>query len=330
MATSYRVTVAPTGEVFHVAEGERVLAAARRSGVWLPFECGWGSCGTCKVTLLEGSAELLFADSPCVTPRDGRRNRTVICQSTAASDMVIRANWVEGSPRPERPTADLEARLVDREVLGPELGRFTFETESRTNYREGQYAILDLGDGVRRCYSMSGPSGSTRLQFIARRSPGGPGSERLFALPMGAGVSLELPYGDMWLRETERPVFLVAGGTGISAILGLARRLAEQNDARPVRAFYGARSVAELVCWQELSALVTGLPDGHLHGAVMTPEPAWDGSVSLVTDLIVTSADGLADAEIYLAGPPPMVDAVLALLRNHSVRVDRIHYDRFG
>ncbi|WP_372481652.1 2Fe-2S iron-sulfur cluster-binding protein, partial [Rhodococcus zopfii] len=46
----YRVTVEPSGDSFVVRPGENILAAGRRAGVWLPFECGWGSCGTCKAT----------------------------------------------------------------------------------------------------------------------------------------------------------------------------------------------------------------------------------------------------------------------------------------
>ena len=132
------------------------------------------------------------------------------------------------------------------------------------------------------------------------------------------------------IRDGDRPVFLIAGGTGISAILALARKLAGRGDHRPVRAFYGAASVSELVCWEDLLSLIQSLPDGYAHGAVMNSAAGWAGAVGPVTDLLKANQQALSDADLYLAGPPAMVDAVLALVRSLAVRVHRIHYDRFG
>jgi len=171
-----------------------------------------------------GSADLLF-EAPAVDARDARRRRMVTCQTTPTSDLVIKPIWSSDQPRPELPTADHRAQLVDVQGLGPDIRRFRFHLEAAAVYREGQYAILELAPGLRRCYSMSHLAGSRVVEFIAKRYAGGPGSERLFALPIGSQIPVELPYGDMWLREGVRPVVLIAGGTGISPILALLRQL---------------------------------------------------------------------------------------------------------
>jgi toluene monooxygenase electron transfer component len=326
----YRVTIATTGEAFEVAHGERVLGAARRAGIWLPFECGWGSCGTCKATLVEGQLDLLFAGCPALTPSDARRHRVLTCQSTPISDVIIKPSSVGRSPHPARPTADHTARLVDIERLGPEIARFSFDLSREANYLEGQHAVLELGDGLRRCYSMAGVAGTTAIQFIAKRYAGRAGSERLFGVARDSCLPVELPYGDMWLRDGDRAAVLIAGGTGISAILPMVRKLATAGDRRPVRVFYGAGSLPELVCWDELLGLTEVLPDGEAQAAVISTESGWTGSVGVVTDLLQAQPEVLDDADIYLAGPPPMVDATLVLLRSLDIQLDRIHYDRFG
>jgi len=94
------------------------------------------------------------------------------------------------------------------------------------------------------------------------------GSEAVSALTPGANVFLEMPYGDMWIRDSEAPVCLVAGGTGIAPILGMLRRLAADRDSRTGRVVYGANIADELVCWQDLADLVTELPDAELIGAL--------------------------------------------------------------
>jgi NAD(P)H-flavin reductase/ferredoxin len=328
--TRHRVTVVPAGTSFEVRDGERVLAAARRHGVWLPFECGWGSCGTCKVALLEGEVTLLFADAPAVGPRDAARRRVLTCQTTPRTDLVIKPAWAQAGPRPELGTEDHLGRLVGVERLGGEIRRFAFDLGRPAVFRPGQHAVLELGPGLRRCYSMSGLPGGSGVEFVAKRYAGGPGSGRLAGLAPGDEVPMELPYGDMWLRAADRPVFLVAGGTGISAVLALLRQLAAAADPRPVRVFYGAGTTEELVCWAEVQSLVAGLPHGRLYGTVLRGDPDWPGGVGLVTAPLAAQGTQLCAAEIYLAGPPPMVDAVLALLRGAGVRLDRLHYDRFG
>jgi toluene monooxygenase electron transfer component len=329
----HRVTLAGTATTFDAAAGERILTAARRAGVWLPFECGWGSCATCKVTLLEGEVRLLFDGAPAVDARDARRRRTLICQTTPCSDIVIKPVWAASKPCAERPTRDYTSRLVRAEQLGPQIRRFRFRLDTPASYRAGQYAIIDLGSGLRRCYSMCALPGSRVIEFVAKRQPDGPGSARLFALAPGDQVPVELPYGDMWLRPGSRPVVLIAGGTGISPVLALVLSMTAARDPRPIWVFYGAASRAELVCWDQLSALVASLPGGRLHGAVEAPsgfrgrEPVATG---YVTDSLAPYLDELGEGEFYLAGPPSMVTAVLARLHEAGIQLDRIHYDRFG
>lgn len=337
----HQVTVAPTGETFQVAPGERIHSAARRAGIWLPFECGWGSCGTCKATLVEGEVELLFPQAPAIDARDERRRRVLLCQTTASSDLVIKPPRAEPVPPPERPVNDLLGRLVDVELLGPAISRFTVavsDLEGRpttADYRPGQYAVLELAPGLRRCLSMAGLPGDDRVEFIAKHYPGGAGSDRLFALRPGDPLPLELPYGDMWLRDTPRPILLVAGGTGISAVLALMRQLRSDHAGRPVAVVYGAATEPELVCWDELTDTVASIPGARLHGVLLRPEPGWTGDTGLVTDPLPSLLDNLggdpaAGVEVYLAGPPPMVRAVQDVLSAHQLQRDRIHVDSFG
>lgn len=327
---TYAVTVSQTGESFPAEAGERLLGAARRAGIWPPFECGWGSCGTCKVTLVEGTAELVFPDAPSYGARDVRRNRILLCQSVATSDLTIKPYRVSTEPQPELATRDDVAELAKVEELGPDISRFTFRLPSPVTYLEGQYAALRVAPEVWRCYSMADLAGSDVISFIAKRYDGGVGSNALFALEPGSSIDIELPYGGMWLKPPPAPIVLVAGGTGISPILAMVRRLVADHDTRPVRVYYGAGSPAELVAWDELHELVGELSDAVLTGAVVEADEDWDGTRGVVTEALVHCVELATDADVYLAGPPAMVDAVLAVLKEHNVGMDRISFDRFG
>lgn len=324
------VRIDGTDDVFEVHVGEPLLGAARRAGVWLPFECGWGGCGTCKATVVSGETELLYA-APSVHERDARRRRVPLCQTTAVTDLVIKPVRCSHDPDPDRPVRDHEAVLVAHEELGPELCRFRFELDAPASYRPGQHAILHLGEGLHRCYSMAGLPGTRQVSFIAKRYAGHPGSERLFALPVGTTIECELPYGDTYLRDVERPSVLIAGGTGISAILALTLQLAGDAWAeRGVHVFYGAGRRDELVCIEELSDAVSSIPGGRLHPVLLDPPAGWQGGVGFVTQTLAAELPSIGDAEFYLTGPPPMTNATLAVLREAGVGLDRVHYDSFG
>jgi NAD(P)H-flavin reductase/ferredoxin len=340
---AHQVRIDGSSTVFEVPAGERILAAARRAGVWLPYECGWGSCSSCKATLVEGSVSLLFEGAPAVDARDERRRRIILCQTTPESDLVVKPQRVEEGPTRERPTRDAVGRLVDAEALGPSIARFTFELSDSgghavvAQFRPGQFAILEPAPGVRRCYSLAGLPGGRQVQFIAKRYDG-PGSTSLFDLGVGSTIPIELPYGDMWLRGGDRPVLLAAGGTGISAILSLLRQLAEphvRGGGRRIRVVYGAATPSELVCWDELVELVERIPTATLHGALVAPEAEWAGATGFVTHALEDLAgsgehEDLSTSEAYLAGPPAMVDAVKRSFADLGITLDRTYVDAFG
>ena len=332
---AHRVAIADTDISFEVPPGERILTAALRAGAWVPFECGWGSCGTCKVTLVEGEVDTLFPSAPAISPRDARRNKILACQSTPVSDLVVKPTWVEDAPREGLATQRCAAVLTTKDEIGPAIFQLGFTCERPVAFHEGQHAVIEVGGdrdggGLRRCYSMSNRPGSTTAEFIMKRYDGKVGSEAVSALSCGDEVGIEMPYGEMWIRDSQTPVCLVAGGTGIAPILSMLRRLASDADPRPVRVVYGANMLDELVCWNDLAALGGELPNAVLVGALAKPHPGWEGVEGLVTHALEPMLDDLSTADFYIAGPPVMTNAVRAQLGHKGIQLDRIRYDSFG
>lgn len=341
----FRVTLDGTGESFLMRSGEPILAAARRAGYWLPFECGWGSCSRCKATLVEGEVRSLFPQAPAIDARDERRKRHLLCQSTPVSDIVIKPLSVSVTAPAERPVVDALGTLESVRELGPSIAEFRFAlshpdgTPLIADFRPGQYATLHLDDDLARCYSMANLPGTNVVEFVIKRYEGHVGSTRMFALQPGAMLPIELPFGDMWLRDVDRPVVMIAGGTGISAILSLARSIVDDPSwaMRNVHVIYGAATREELVCWEELEALTEGEHQVHLHGSLVHITDDWTGGQGLVTASLAALLGAelaveheLEGAEFYLAGPPVMAKAVQEVLNEHGIQLDRVHVDSFG
>ncbi len=326
--TGHTVTLEPSGETFPVAVGQRLLEAARNAGFWLPFECGWGSCGTCKATLVDGDIERLFPAAPAISERDVRRSRVLLCQSSANSDLTIRPLRIESGPESGRATRSMTGTVVSSVEVGPSLFDLHVYVGEDVDFRPGQFAILQRDDGLRRCYSLAGQPGNASLRFVFKRYEGRPFSTWLSERRAGEPLALEAPYGDVWIRPAARPLVLVAGGTGISAILGLAQEAAASLRHRHLTVVYGARTMHDLVLRGELHQAVRAHQNGRLVVAVAAGPPGEGVSVGQVTDAL-WEVD-LSEADVYLAGPPGMVDAVESMLTASNIERDRLFVDRYG
>jgi toluene monooxygenase electron transfer component len=225
--------------------------------------------------------------------------------------------------------------LVGIEDLTRDMREFRFLTRAAAQFLPGQYALLSLGEGAPRAYSMSNIANDMgEWHFIVRRVPGGAVSSLLFGLAVGAQVALDGPYGKAFLRpEIERSVVCIAGGSGLSPMIGIARGLDQISlpPERTVDFFYGGRSAEDIFG----EALLRDLPRlGHqvrFHPIVANDSGSWLGRVGMVHELVADlPAEAFTQTEFYLAGPPPMAEAVVFLLtRERAVPADRVHYDRF-
>jgi phenol hydroxylase P5 protein len=89
---SYQVTIEPTGDIVEVEEGQTILNAALRQGVWLPFACNHGTCATCKCQLIEGDVDQGAASSFALMDMERDDGKILVCCAMPESDLVIEAD----------------------------------------------------------------------------------------------------------------------------------------------------------------------------------------------------------------------------------------------
>jgi propane monooxygenase reductase subunit len=107
--------------------------------------------------------------------------------------------------------------------------------------------------------------------------------------------------------------------------------MAKDGSTRPAAFYYGARTEADLFHREELQALTETLPDFRFVPALSESDPAtaWLGETGFVTDVCDRLEADLTEVDAYVCGPPPMVDAAIALLERRGVPEERIHFDKF-
>jgi propane monooxygenase reductase subunit len=208
-----------------------------------------------------------------------------------------------------------------------------FDLDEPLSYLAGQYVEIDLPGrpGVTRAYSIATPpSSQRRLEIAVKRIEGGAFSGQLGSLPPGARTTIRGPFGQMYLRPSDRPVVLVGAGSGIGPLVGILRALAESDPGRAARIFYGARTVADLPYLSELESLGEAIKlEVHLTLSRPEADDAWEGAIGRVTTLLGHRFGDDIDVDVYACGQPEMCDDVTLLLEARGVPSGRIHVDGF-
>jgi toluene monooxygenase electron transfer component len=336
--------------MFDAEAGEKILDAGLRSGLTLPYECGSGTCGTCRARLVSGELTDAWPEAPGRRLLKAERTELLMCQNVARTDCVVEVPF--GKVEPMADGACVPGRLagVVRGVtpLTHDVVRFDLELDRPLRFEAGQFVLMGVeGLAGRRAYSMVNyDRPSPRLRLVVKKKPGGGVSEWLFGGSVeGARVSLFGPMGAaIFTPEVDQPLLCMAGGSGIAGLMSiLARASAEGHFARhPGHVFFGVRTAADLFFADELAAfkaraperleIVVALSEGEVDDGLRARHPAFTFDTGFVHEVTLRRmADKFAGVRAYLAGPPPMVDAsIRMLLKEARLGASDIRYDKFS
>jgi len=326
---THRVRFEPIGEQIDCASGETVLDAAFRHGYNLGHGCREGQCSACKCFLTEGDAALKPYSSFALSDTERANGYALMCRAVPESDLVVELlHYDPEGYRLEFPIREGTATVQAVEALTHDIARLVLRVEAPSDFSfvPGQYVDLGLGEAWR-SYSMANGPGDGFLELMVKRYPGGQFSGKLGdEIAPGAQLAFTGPYGALHLRSGERPILMLAAGSGMAPILSVLRQLAAEGCPRPVRFFFGARGEEDLFCLEEIEELGSRLADFRFR----TVLSGHDGRH--VQDAVdeYLSAGEIAAPDTYMCGPPAMVEAAEAILTGkHGVDAQRIFADRF-
>jgi propane monooxygenase reductase subunit len=324
---SPRVVFEPIGEEIDCDEEESVLDAAFRQGYNLVYGCREGQCSACKAYLLEGEVVLKPYSTFALSESEESNGYTLLCRAMPEEDLVVELlHFDPDNYRLENEIRDGRATVAAVEALTHDIRRLELRVTEPGDFSfvPGQYVDVWVPGGeARRSFSMANLPGDGRIELIVKRYAGGRFSGLLDgALGPGDELGFTGPYGAFHLRDSERPVLMVAGGSGMAPVLSLLRKLSADRSERMVRLFYGARTEADLFYVDVVEELGANLADFEF-------TPVVGGFVHEGCGEYLESG-AMSELEAYMCGPPPMIDAMAELLTDgHGVDEDRIFHDKF-
>lgn len=356
----YDVTLVTTDgqeSTLHCDSSTTVLAAAEDAGIMLKSSCESGGCGACSAVLRRGRVEMGDHD-PNVIEVPESDGGILLCRSFPREDCRIELPYDQSTIVVGPPVRhDAEITALDRVADG--VMRMTLvlrpgeDGSASADFESGQFVRIvvpgvrpgregsvpdaeaaESGREVRRSYSPANVANwDGQLEFYIRLLPGGAMSDYLsMRAKVGDVLSVSNADGDFGLAENGlRPRWFLAGGTGLSPLLSMLRKMAEWGEPQPARLIFGVTRHSEVFAQEEIAALAESLPDFRADTMVWNPDPAWTGAVGNPVDLAAAEIALLDEMpDVYLCGPPPMMDAAIAALTAVGVPAEQIHAEKFS
>jgi CDP-4-dehydro-6-deoxyglucose reductase len=322
--------VEPSGHQFEVADGETVLAAALRHNVGLPYGCRNGKCGSCAAQLLAGSV-----DYPGEAPAalEGAAAGTCICcQAVPHSDLRLQAREVERAAELE--VRILPCRVVQIDHLAHDVIRLWLKLpeQQRLQFLAGQYLEFLLADGRARAFSIANaPHDDELIELHLRHVPGGRFTDHVFSqMREKAILRIRAPLGTFVLREdSPRPMLFVAGGTGFAPIKGMIEHAFHVGIDRPMHLYWGVRAERDLYLPELPRQWAQAHPNFRFTPVLSEPDPGWQGRRGFVHAAVLADYPELDDVDVYMAGPPVMIEAARDAFAAAGLPQDRLYSDAF-
>ena len=310
----FQISIQPSGHSFVAEEGASILRAALDAGFTLPYGCRNGACGACKGRIISGQVNHGFASESALSEAEKSASLALFCCAQPLSDIVIECHEV--SSVKDVPVKKLPCRVEKLERLAPDVMvlHLKLPVNERLQFLAGQYIEILLKDGKRRAFSLAGaPHDDELLQLHIRLMPGGRFTEHVFGVMKERDIlRFEGPRGSFFLREdSDKPIILVAGGTGFAPIKSIVEHAIHQQIGRPMSLYWGARDRAGLYLselplrWAAEQPQIKYLPVLSEAAAA----DAWTGRRGLVHQAVLDDFADLSGHQVYACGAPAMIDA---------------------
>jgi len=360
-----------------VKPGNTLLSALSSNSIFIPSACGGGgTCAMCKCQVLEGGGQILATEKTHISPSLAKENWRLGCQVKIKEDMKIKIpdeifsikKWnckVKSNNSVATFIKELVLELPPGENINFDSGgyiqidipkykhgysEFDIENEYRGDW--DKFKMWDLvakneEDGVFRAYSMANHPAEGNIIMLNVRiahpppqkwdAPPGVASSYIYNLKPGDNAVVSGPYGDFFIKDTEREMVYIGGGAGMapmrSHIFHLFHTL---KTGRKVSYWYGARSKREMFYDEEFKDIENNFPNFSYNVALSDPLPEdnWDSHKGFIHQVLHDSYldkhEDPTEIEYYICGPPMMLDACSKMLDSLGVEKEMIDYDDFG
>lgn len=335
---SFELTIEPLGISVDIEEGQTILDAALRAGIYLPHACCHGVCATCKVDITDGEVEHNESSSFALMEFERDEGKCLACCATVESDITISAEIEEDPDARAIPVRDFQAVVTRIRSLTPTIKGVWLKLSAGQilDFQAGQYINLNFDEAIgSRAFSVASKSSEGgEIELNIRIVPGGAATSFVHEkLKVGDQITFSGPYGRFFVRKSaDLPVLFIAGGSGLSSPRSMIFDLVEEGFEKPITLIYGQRNMSELYYHDDFRALAERLPN-FTYVPVLSAEPDesdWRGARGFAHEAAKAHFDNdFRGHKAYLCGPPAMIEATISALMQGRLFERDIYTEKF-
>ncbi len=330
---SNKVTVHPSGHQFDVDDGESILDAAMRQNIDLPYGCRGGACGSCVGYIVKG--DIYYDDAPIALDDEMIASKQALfCIGKTHGDLEISIEEIENLNALEVKQFNCHVNSKNHLCHDVIALKICLDDDQRLQYHAGQYIEFILEDGKRRAFSIANaPHNDDSIELHIRHVDGGLFTDFLFAsMPENSSLQLQGPLGNFYLRENrQRPIIMVGGGTGFGPLKAMIEHIEHVNFKQPVHLFMGVRALRDLYMDDMTQQWIKNNKNLSFTPVLSEPMPEdnWQGASGFVHEVVAKQFADLSAFDIYMSGPPPMINAAVDLFIQQGSSKENMFSDAF-
>jgi methane monooxygenase component C len=340
MTSTHQVTIVTEDNesiTFDCRSDEDVITAAVRQDIYLMSSCREGGCATCKGYCAEGEYVIGKVSAQALPSQEEEDGIVLLCRCYPSTDIKVEVPYTYERISFSPEGLSFEAEVVALAQISSNVVRLQLRRtgdDTRIKFDAGQFFDLEIpGTDITRSYSPANISNNQGdLEFLIRIVDGGKFSEFLKQdTKVGQRLNVKGPSGIFGLKENGfTPRYFVAGGTGLAPILSMVRHMKEWGEPQKCVIYFGVNTEAEIFYLAELAQLIADMPTLDVRSCVWKCSDDWRGEKGSVVDILRRDlvATG-AKPDLYLCGPPGMVDATFAVCADLGLPKERIYLEKF-
>lgn len=332
---SFQVEIEPTGDVIEVQDGQTILDAALRQGVYIPHACSHGLCGTCKVEILEGEVDYGAASPFALMDMEKEEGKCLACTATPMVDCAIEADIDQDPDAKSISVKDFMGTVVEVKDLTPRIKGIFIELDEEIDFQAGQYIQYYVpGFQEPRAFSLCNSSNNKKIiELNIALVPDGETTPWIHKnVKVGARRKVAGPYGRFFVRESaQKPMIFFAGGSGLSSPKSMILEQLENGCSHDITLFHGARNEEELY-YADLFRDLETKHGNFTYVPVLSDEDleGWNGKTGFVNSVADEMFENdFSGKKAYLCGPPPMIDACITTLMRGRLYEKDIYTEKF-
>lgn len=303
---THKVIIQPSNSTFNSDAELTILQNALQSNIVLEHSCTTGQCGACKAKLLAGNIE--FKDKYNILTESERAGGVFLtCTSKTLSDISIEAEYLPELSGIQKKIVPTKIDSIIFPVPNVAILHLRLPPTAKFNYLPGQYIDL-MYNGVNRSYSIaSAPAESNMIELHIRKVENGKFSHVVFnEFKPNQLLRMQGPIGSFFIRNNDKPLVFLAGGTGFAPVKAMVESLMQQNDKRSIHIYWGVKTQNDIY-----SNLPTEWAEKYPHiksHIIVSDDELWKGRNGFAHQAVLDDFDKLDGFVVYACGAPAMIN----------------------